>query len=240
MTLGGSARPIAASAARTRSRLSATALSGRPTMVNVGRPDGQLDLHLDGAGFEAEIGDSGDGRGHQAPPPNMQRWSEFPLARRSEARPLRTLPASGLRERASCDHIDTHDDAGTVAEVHRQSGGRMGAVRARRPADHRRPRGRRHCPGPGGIFLDRARPRADPQDQHVGQAALCAVQALAAEGRALDGLGAAAAEREAARGDPQGRRNAAEPAIDLRGARPLSARTTAAASMGGPFSFIRT
>ena len=37
--LGGSARPRAFSAARTRSRDSATALSGRPTMVNAGRPD---------------------------------------------------------------------------------------------------------------------------------------------------------------------------------------------------------
>ncbi len=35
---GGSARPIDASAAWTRSRLSATALSGRPTIVNRGRP----------------------------------------------------------------------------------------------------------------------------------------------------------------------------------------------------------
>ncbi len=29
----------------------------------------QLNLHLDAAGLEAEISDSGDGRGHQAPPP---------------------------------------------------------------------------------------------------------------------------------------------------------------------------
>ena len=39
MRLGGSARPIAASAARTRSRLSATALSGRPTMMKAGSPE---------------------------------------------------------------------------------------------------------------------------------------------------------------------------------------------------------
>ena len=38
MRRGGSARPMAASAARTRSRDSATALSGRPTTVNAGRP----------------------------------------------------------------------------------------------------------------------------------------------------------------------------------------------------------
>ncbi len=35
---GGRARPMATSAARTRSRDSATALSGRPTTVNAGRP----------------------------------------------------------------------------------------------------------------------------------------------------------------------------------------------------------
>ena len=42
---GGSARPMAPSAARTRSRLSATALSARPTMVKLGSP--LLELHLD-------------------------------------------------------------------------------------------------------------------------------------------------------------------------------------------------
>jgi hypothetical protein len=35
---GGSVSPMALSAARTRSRLSATALAGRPTMVKLGRP----------------------------------------------------------------------------------------------------------------------------------------------------------------------------------------------------------
>jgi len=39
MRRGGSARPTAASAARTRSRLSATALSGRPTTAKPGMPD---------------------------------------------------------------------------------------------------------------------------------------------------------------------------------------------------------
>lgn len=38
MRLAGSARPEAMSAARTRSRLSATALSGRPTSVNTTAP----------------------------------------------------------------------------------------------------------------------------------------------------------------------------------------------------------
>ena len=47
MRLGGSARPIAASEARTRSRLSATALSGSPTTANAGRPWRDLHLHID-------------------------------------------------------------------------------------------------------------------------------------------------------------------------------------------------
>jgi hypothetical protein len=38
MRFGGSAKPMAFSAPRTRSRLSATALSGRPTMVKCGIP----------------------------------------------------------------------------------------------------------------------------------------------------------------------------------------------------------
>jgi hypothetical protein len=39
MRRGGSARPSAAKAARTRSRDSATALSGRPTTLNAGSPE---------------------------------------------------------------------------------------------------------------------------------------------------------------------------------------------------------
>jgi hypothetical protein len=39
MREGGSERPSAPIAARTRSRLSVTALSGRPTMVKAGRPE---------------------------------------------------------------------------------------------------------------------------------------------------------------------------------------------------------
>jgi hypothetical protein len=38
MRFGGRAKPEACNAACTRSRLSATALSGRPTMLNIGRP----------------------------------------------------------------------------------------------------------------------------------------------------------------------------------------------------------
>jgi hypothetical protein len=39
LRLGGNDNPMAPNAARTRSRLSATALSGRPTTVTAGTPD---------------------------------------------------------------------------------------------------------------------------------------------------------------------------------------------------------
>ena len=42
---------------------------------NAGR---QLNLHLDGAGFEAEVSDSGDGRGHQAPSPERNTLDRLP------------------------------------------------------------------------------------------------------------------------------------------------------------------
>ena len=42
MRFGGSARPMAPMALRTRTRDSPTALSGRPTMVKLGRPDEML------------------------------------------------------------------------------------------------------------------------------------------------------------------------------------------------------
>ena len=45
---------MAPSAARTRSRLSATALSGRPTMVKLGRPLLELHLDVDVGHLEAE------------------------------------------------------------------------------------------------------------------------------------------------------------------------------------------
>lgn len=44
-------------------------LVGEPDDDKCGQAGGKLDLHFDGASLEAEIGDSGDGRGHQAPPP---------------------------------------------------------------------------------------------------------------------------------------------------------------------------
>ena len=48
---------------------------------------------------------------------------------------------------------------------------------------------------PGRCVLRRARRRADPQDQHVGEAALCEVQAMATQGGPLDRLGASTARR---------------------------------------------
>ena len=53
MRLGGSASPMAFSAPRTRSRLSATALSGSPTMVKAGSPGPIWTLHVDGARLDA-------------------------------------------------------------------------------------------------------------------------------------------------------------------------------------------
>jgi hypothetical protein len=38
----------------------------------------ELHLHLDGAGFEAEIRDSGDGRGHQAASPERNTLRKHP------------------------------------------------------------------------------------------------------------------------------------------------------------------
>ena len=52
MRLGGRARPSAPSAARTRSRDSATALSGKPTMVNAGKPRRDSHLHVDADGLD--------------------------------------------------------------------------------------------------------------------------------------------------------------------------------------------
>ena len=49
MRLAGSARPEAISAERTRSRDSATALSGRPTIDEGDVAGGDLHLHVDGA-----------------------------------------------------------------------------------------------------------------------------------------------------------------------------------------------
>ena len=55
---GGSARPMAASAARTRSRASPTALSGRPTSSRAGSAAGDLHLHLDRHRLDAGEGEA--------------------------------------------------------------------------------------------------------------------------------------------------------------------------------------
>ena len=65
MRFGGSARPMAFSAPRTRSRLSATALSGRPTMVKCGHPRPDLHLHIDRPRLDALKGDGGDPGKHR-------------------------------------------------------------------------------------------------------------------------------------------------------------------------------
>ncbi len=46
MRRAGNARPEAISAARTRSRASDTALSGKPTTLNAGSPGATLHLHV--------------------------------------------------------------------------------------------------------------------------------------------------------------------------------------------------
>ena len=69
MTLGGSARPIDAKRGAHPLAAFGDRLVGQADDGEARQARGQLDLHLDRAGFEAEIGDGGDGRGHQAPPP---------------------------------------------------------------------------------------------------------------------------------------------------------------------------
>jgi len=72
MRLGRSARPIAASAARTRSRLSPTAF-GQADNDEIWHSGGKLDLDCDPARFEPEVGDGGDDRDHQAVSPAATR-----------------------------------------------------------------------------------------------------------------------------------------------------------------------
>ena len=56
---------MAFSAPRTLSRLSATALSGRPTMVKCGMPRPDLHLHIDRPRLDALKGDGGDPGKHR-------------------------------------------------------------------------------------------------------------------------------------------------------------------------------
>jgi hypothetical protein len=67
----GSANPEAISAERTRSRASETALSGRPTIANAGKP-GDLHLHVDGPGLDPLKGYGGNVLDHAAPLPRSR------------------------------------------------------------------------------------------------------------------------------------------------------------------------
>ena len=67
MRRAGSARPEATSAARTRSRASDTALSGRPTTLKAGNPGRNLHLDVDGAGLDALERHCGDPLNHGSP-----------------------------------------------------------------------------------------------------------------------------------------------------------------------------
>ena len=202
---------------------------------------GELHLHLDRARLEPQISDSGDGRGHQATP---SRYAILDRRPPSSARATldRCAPsaASGLREpycittsprmisrdqwRRFMDHPVVEWGLFVLGVLLLIVSPLVGVI-----------------PGPGGIVFAGRRPRADPQDQHVGEAALCAGQALAAQGRPVDRTGrcgatsatprsrSAAQDAEAARGMP---------AIDFAAALHYRRRPTAAASLRRPF-FIR-
>ena len=96
-------------------------------------------------------------------------------------------------------------------------------------------------PGPGGSSFFVAGPCAGPQDEHVGEAPLCPLQALAAQGGPLDRLGACAAERAKRREAARARRRGAAgsrpgPAIDF--AAPLHyRRARQRLPLGRPFFF---
>ena len=81
MRLAGSARPEAFSAARTRSRDSATALSPRPTSVKTDIAVSDLHLHVDRPGLDALEGHCRNSHNHGTP----SRQSRAPLPRGSVA-----------------------------------------------------------------------------------------------------------------------------------------------------------
>lgn len=130
-----------------------------------------------------------------------------PLTRPGHATPLRPPIHKFLASAHRANHIRHHDHASPMAKVYQPPGGRVGHVRCRGPVDNRRDHSRAFARS-GRHFLHRAGPRAGPEDQHVGKTALCAVQALAAQGGPLDGLGVAAPERAEARSLAQGRTRA--------------------------------
>src|SRR6478672_4693233 len=96
------------------------------------------------------------------------------------------LDRNGPKPQASCTNSTPcpnagHGLAGSMAGVSRQSGRRMVDTFPWRGAVDRFAPGRR-ASGPRWYHRRRYRPGADPQNQHVGQAALRQIQALAAQG----------------------------------------------------------
>src|SRR6185437_766741 len=63
----------------------------------------ELNLHLDGAGFEPEVSDSSDGRGHQAPSPRCNTLRRLPPSS-AEKLDRHTKTASWLVRWAVCHH----------------------------------------------------------------------------------------------------------------------------------------
>ena len=84
MTLGGSASPIDDKRRADPLAALGDGLVGQADDGESRNARGQLDLDLDRAGFQAKIGDGGDGRGHFRPdaPRTHSAVQNIPLARR--------------------------------------------------------------------------------------------------------------------------------------------------------------
>ena len=76
MCFAGSESPSPPNAARTRSRLSPTALSARPTTVKKDRARGHLHLDVDAPGLNAVEGDGDHACNHEALPTYPQMLGE--------------------------------------------------------------------------------------------------------------------------------------------------------------------
>ena len=96
MRLGGSASPMAQSAARTRSRLSPTALSGRPTTAGHAARD--LHLHVDGKRVHPLERHRLDPRHHGCPLPGLRLPVGCGWAGRDRCRALRHARTSPKRK----------------------------------------------------------------------------------------------------------------------------------------------
>jgi hypothetical protein len=132
-------------------------------------------------------------------------------AKRVESAPLTNLEhskgpaarlvrfARTLAVPARCYHMPFHVCPAPVAAFHGSADCRVDAVR-----DRCAPHGA--CTGGWSAAWSRRPPRcrcrpcARPQNEHVGQASVREIQALAAQGRTLDRLGASSSKREAPRG----------------------------------------